>query len=147
MSDDKAVQSPSSGVHGAARHRTVEAGRAARRDLGKKLLKLIGYLVVGYLILRLIPSLERAIGSLERVRWQWLVVAFALEVASEMGFVVAWHAIVDPEDQLGGEGRGERTDTRSRGCSWGAECSYPEARSRALASARRSCITSACRTG
>jgi uncharacterized membrane protein YbhN (UPF0104 family) len=112
MSDDRAVQSPSRVVHGAARHRTVAAGRAARRDLGKKLLKLIGYLVVGYLILRLIPSLERAIGSLERVRWQWLVVAFALEVASEMGFVVAWHAIVDPEDQLGGEGRGERTDTR-----------------------------------
>jgi uncharacterized membrane protein YbhN (UPF0104 family) len=85
---------------------------AARGDLRGKLLKLAGYLLVAYLVVRLIPGLKSALRSLERVRWEWLVVAFALEIVSEMGFVASWRAIVDPDDMLGRDGRGERTATR-----------------------------------
>jgi len=85
---------------------------AAGSDLRGKLFKLAGYLLVGYLIVRLIPGLESALRGLEQVRWQWLVVAFALEILSEMGFVASWRAIVDPDDMLSRDGRGERTATR-----------------------------------
>jgi uncharacterized membrane protein YbhN (UPF0104 family) len=98
-----------------ARDRTrhsVRALGAARGHLLKKALKLLGYVVVGYLIVRLIPSLKAALRSLEQVRWQWLVPAVAVEILSEVGFVVSWRAIVDPEDVLSREGRGERMDTR-----------------------------------
>jgi uncharacterized membrane protein YbhN (UPF0104 family) len=85
---------------------------AARGDIRAKLLKLAGYLLAAYLVVRLIPGLKSALRSLERVRWEWLVAAFALEIVSEMGFVTSWRAIVDPDDTLSREGRGERTATR-----------------------------------
>jgi uncharacterized membrane protein YbhN (UPF0104 family) len=75
-------------------------------------LKLLGYVVVGYLIVRLIPGLKAALRSLEQVKWQWVLAAVAVEVLSEMGFVVSWRAIVDPEDLLSSDGRGERMSTR-----------------------------------
>jgi len=84
----------------------------ARGHLGRKALKLLGYALVGYLILRLIPSLESALTSLERMQWQWLAVAVGLEVVSETGFVLSWRSIVDPEDLLGSEGRGSGTARR-----------------------------------
>lgn len=86
--------------------------RAAKSRLQKKLLKLAGYLVVAFLVVKLIPGLEQALGSLERVRWQWVVAAVAVEVLSESGFVMSWRAIVDPEDLLSRDGRGERMGTR-----------------------------------
>ncbi len=84
----------------------------ARGHLGRKALKLLGYVVVGYLILRLIPSLESALTSLERMKWQWLAVAVGLELVSETGFVLSWRSIVDPEDVLSREGRGAGTARR-----------------------------------
>jgi uncharacterized membrane protein YbhN (UPF0104 family) len=72
----------------------------------------VGYLVAGYLIVRLIPSLEQALRSLEEVKWPWLILAVAIEIMSELGYVLSWRAIVDPEDVLSGEGRGERIATR-----------------------------------
>ena len=60
-------------------------------------LKLAGYLLVAYLVLKLIPALKQALHSLEHVSWEWLLGAIALEVLSETGFVVAWRAIVDPQ--------------------------------------------------
>jgi uncharacterized membrane protein YbhN (UPF0104 family) len=101
---------PASGRHPA--HHGHLALRAARGHLQKKALKLLGYVVVGYLIVRLIPGLKQALKSLEQVRWQWVVAAFAIEVLSEVGFVISWRAIVDPEDVLSADGRGERMATR-----------------------------------
>ncbi len=86
--------------------------RIARGHLRSRLLKLAGYLVVVYLIVKLLPGLEQALSSLERVSWEWVVVAVAIEVVSETGFVTSWRAIVDPEDLLSRDGRGERMGTR-----------------------------------
>jgi len=100
--------------HGLARgphsHRLLHA---ARERLQKSGLKLIGYVLLAYLVLKLIPGLEQALGSLERVSWKWVLGAFALETLSEVGFVMSWRAIVDPDDLLGGEGRGRRMGTRA----------------------------------
>ena len=76
------------------------------------MLKLLGFVLAAYLITRLIPGLEAAWRHLERMQWEWLAVAFLLETISEMGFVLSWRGIVDPEDVLSQEGRGERTATR-----------------------------------
>ena len=95
------------------RHRpTLHAVHLARGQIGRKVLKLVGYLLAAYLITRLIPGLEAAWRNLERMQWEWLAVAFVLETISEMGFVLSWRGIVDPEDILSREGRGERTATR-----------------------------------
>ena len=93
-------------------HRTRHALRAARGHLGKRALRLLAYLMVAYLLLKLIPSLQQALTSLEHVRWQWVVGAMALEVLSEAGFVTSWREIVDPESVLVSDGRGRRIDTR-----------------------------------
>src|SRR3984957_7999967 len=85
----------------------------AKGQLGRRALKLVGYLAVAYLIVRLIPSLRQALRDLEHVRWEWVVAALALELVSEIGFVASWRAIVDPEDVLARDGRGERTATRA----------------------------------
>jgi uncharacterized membrane protein YbhN (UPF0104 family) len=74
--------------------------------------RLVGYVAVAYLVLKLIPTLTRALSSLEHVRWQWLLAALALELISEIGFVLAWRAILDPEDLLGRDEFGQRVDTQ-----------------------------------
>jgi uncharacterized membrane protein YbhN (UPF0104 family) len=76
----------------------------------RRALKLAGYLVVAFLVVKLIPGLHQALGSLEHVRWQWVLVAVALEVLSEACFVVSWRSIVDPDDVLGAGGRGRRME-------------------------------------
>jgi uncharacterized membrane protein YbhN (UPF0104 family) len=93
-------------------HHSRHALGAAKGRLQKKALKLAGYLIVAYLIVKLIPGLEEALTSLEQVSWEWVVGAVAIEVLSETGFVVSWRAIVDPEDLLSRDGRGERMATR-----------------------------------
>jgi MFS family permease len=96
----------------APRHHTHHALRAARAHLGRRALKLLGLLVLAYLVLRLVPSLRQALGSLEHVGWQWVVGAVAVEVLSEIGFVVSWRAIVDPENVMERDGRGRRVGAR-----------------------------------
>ena len=98
--------------HHARWHDSGRALVAAKGHLKKKALKLLGYAVVAYLFVRLIPGLKQALGSLEQVRWQWLLAAVAIEILSETSFVVSWRAIVDPEDLLSRDGRGERTASR-----------------------------------
>ncbi|HTZ85935.1 MAG TPA: lysylphosphatidylglycerol synthase transmembrane domain-containing protein [Solirubrobacteraceae bacterium] len=100
------------GSRHAPSHHSWGALAAARGRLQKKALKLLGYLVVVFLVIKLIPGINEALKSLERVRWEWVIAAFALEILSEMGFVVSWRAIVDPEDVLSREGRGRRMATR-----------------------------------
>jgi hypothetical protein len=96
-----------------ARLRARHALAASRSDLKKSTLKLAGYLVGAYLVLRLIPSLRQALGNLERLYWPWIVGALALETLSETGFVLSWRAIVDPDNLLCREGGGRRIDMRA----------------------------------
>jgi uncharacterized membrane protein YbhN (UPF0104 family) len=78
--------------------------------LQKSALKLLGFLVAAYVVMKLIPTLKQALRSLEHVSWEWVLAAIALEVVSELGFVLAWGAIIDPERELDRDGRGRRTD-------------------------------------
>ena len=96
-----------------AEHHARRALGAARSQLQKSALKLVGYLVFVYLVLKLIPGLEQALSSLEHVSWQWVLGAIALETVSEMGFVLSWRSIVDPDDLLSRDGRGHRMATRA----------------------------------
>jgi uncharacterized membrane protein YbhN (UPF0104 family) len=84
-----------------------------RGRYGKTTLKLIGYVVLALLLLKLLPALRQALHSLEHVRWQWVVGALLLEVLSELGFVTSWRSIVDPENLLEKDGRGTRTADRA----------------------------------
>jgi uncharacterized membrane protein YbhN (UPF0104 family) len=93
-------------------HQTHRALGDVKSHLERSALKLVGYVVVAYLVLRLIPTLEQALTSLKNVSWGWVVGAITLEVLSETGFVVAWRRIVDPDKVLQRDGRGWRMDQR-----------------------------------
>jgi uncharacterized membrane protein YbhN (UPF0104 family) len=96
----------------AVSHYTVAPLRSVGGNLRKFALRLLIFGVLAVLLLRLVPSLAQALGSLERVSWLWLLAALALETLSEIGYVVAWRQIVDPERVLEQEGRGRRLDAR-----------------------------------
>jgi uncharacterized membrane protein YbhN (UPF0104 family) len=96
----------------AVSHHTLSALRSVRGHLRKFALRLLVFGVLAFLLLRLVPSLAQALHNLERVSWLWLVAALALETLSELGYVVAWRQVVDPERVLEQEGRGRRLDTR-----------------------------------
>jgi uncharacterized membrane protein YbhN (UPF0104 family) len=89
-------------------HQTLRAGE---RWLWKAVLRLLGYGIAAYLVIRLIPALREALEYLERPSWWWVAIVVVLEIISEIGFVISWHAIVDPESRLGEDGRG-RIDLR-----------------------------------
>jgi uncharacterized membrane protein YbhN (UPF0104 family) len=93
-------------------HHTRHAVNGAPSQLLKQALKLLGYGVLAFLVLKLIPSLKQALTSLEHVSGLWIVGAVALEVVSEMGYVLAWRRIVDPDDLLDRDGRGRLMRTR-----------------------------------
>ena len=94
------------------RHHTWHALSAAPGQLLKQALKLLGYIVLAFLVLKLIPSLKQAVNSLEHVSWLWIIGAVAIEVVSEMGYVLSWRTIVDPDDLLDRDGRGRQMRTR-----------------------------------
>lgn len=79
------------------------AERAQRRSLGRRLLNLALLVVVAYVIFKVIPGLENALGDLGNASFGWLVLAFAIETASEGGYALAWRGIIDPTDQLAQE--------------------------------------------
>jgi uncharacterized membrane protein YbhN (UPF0104 family) len=87
--------------------------RDARGQLRKTALKLLGWLVLAYLVLKLLPGLKQALHSLDHVVWEWVVGAIALEMLSEFSYVLSWRSIVDPENLLEHDGRGTRTATRA----------------------------------
>jgi uncharacterized membrane protein YbhN (UPF0104 family) len=95
-----------------ARGQTRHALGEARGHLSKRLLKLIAFLVGAYLVLQVIPGLQKALDSLEAVSWQWVVVAVIVEALSESGYVIAWRGVVDPDGLLGQGDRGRRLPTR-----------------------------------
>src|SRR5271154_1529838 len=101
-----------------SRHRTTPA-HLTRRALGyarprlrRSAVRLVAYLLVAYLVLKLIPALEEALSSLQHASLPWVLGALLLETVSEIGFVVSWSAIVDPQNLLIADGRGRRMDTR-----------------------------------
>ena len=89
-----------------ARHVLAEV----RSHLKRRALELVGFLLVVYAVLKLIPALEQALHTLEHASWEWVIALLALEVLSEAGFVFAWGGIVDPQNVLGRDGRGRRID-------------------------------------
>jgi uncharacterized membrane protein YbhN (UPF0104 family) len=93
-------------------HRSFHALGEARHHLKKWSLKVLGYSLLAFLLLRLTPTLEQALDNVSHLKWQWLVAMLALETLSEMGFVVSWRAIVDREGLLEQEGRGHRLPSR-----------------------------------
>ena len=95
-----------------ASHRSHHALSAARAHLGRRALKVLGYVVVAYLVMKLIPTFSAALHSLEHVSLLWVAGALALEALSEVGFVISWRRVVDPDDVLGRDGRGHRMDAR-----------------------------------
>jgi hypothetical protein len=98
--------------------------RAGEHWLRKAGLRLVGYLIAAYLVIRLIPALGEALEDLERLSWAWLAGILALEILSETGFVISWQGVVDPESRLGREGRG-RIDVRLAWAQLGAGMFLP----------------------
>lgn len=109
------------GASTASGHR--DALRTAEGWLRKSGLRLLGYLVAAYLLVRLWPALREALEDLERPSWGWLVLVFGLEILSETGFVISWHGIVDPENRLAHDGR--RLDLRVAWAQLGAGMFVP----------------------
>lgn len=103
-------------VDRSGRERGEEHSRRALSGPKRRLLRLaleaVVFVVLAYLLLRLVPTLKLALHSLAHVSGLWVAGAIALEVVSETGFVFAWRAIVDPEKVLDGEGRGNRIADR-----------------------------------
>ena len=93
-------------------HHVRQALEDSKRHLRRSALEVVGYLVFAYLLVRLVPTLTLALHSLTRVSWVWVIGAVALELVSELGFVFAWRAIVDPDKKLEEEGRGNRMADR-----------------------------------
>jgi uncharacterized membrane protein YbhN (UPF0104 family) len=94
----------------AQEHHARRALSNAKRHLLSSAAKLAGYLAVAYVVLKLIPALKQALRNLEHVSWKWVLGAIVLEVLSEIGFVAAWRAIIDPQKLLARDGRGRRMD-------------------------------------
>jgi uncharacterized membrane protein YbhN (UPF0104 family) len=105
-------------------HATAHALRAGERWLRKAGLRLIGYLILAFLVIKLIPGLRETLEDLERLSLPWLAAVLALEVLSEIGFVISWHAIVDPDSRLGRGGNG-RIDVRLAWAQLGAGMFVP----------------------
>jgi uncharacterized membrane protein YbhN (UPF0104 family) len=108
----------------ASHHATAHALRAGERWLRKAGLRLVGYLILAYLVIKLIPGLRETLEDLERLSLPWLVAVLVLEVLSETGFVISWHAIVDPDSSLGRRGNA-RIDVRLAWAQLGAGMFIP----------------------
>ena len=117
----------------------------AKHHLQRSALKLVGYLVVAYLVLRLVPTLEQALRSLKHVSGEWVAGAIALEVLSETRFIVSWRAIVDPDRLLERDGRGRRMDQRVAWAQLGGGLLVPGGRWAGWEWEAGSCTASECR--
>jgi uncharacterized membrane protein YbhN (UPF0104 family) len=96
---------------GHMRH-TARALIEARGQLKKRLLKLLGFALFVYVVLKVIPGLENALKSLKGIDPWWLLLLLGVEVFSEMGYVVSWRGILDPEGLLQQGGRGRHLGAR-----------------------------------
>ena len=96
MNSVEVNKQPDRGLH-FRRHRLLHE---ARKLLTRRVLKLIAFVVFAYLILQLVPGLEKALKDLKGVTWQWIGGAVAIETLSETGYVVSWRGILDPDNRL-----------------------------------------------
>ena len=92
--------------------RTRHVLQAARSHLSHRALRLIGFVAFAILFLKLIPGFEKALTDLQNVSFQWLVGAMAVETLSEIGYVVSWRGILDPDNLLRQGGRGKHLGAR-----------------------------------
>jgi uncharacterized membrane protein YbhN (UPF0104 family) len=92
--------------------RTRHALQAARGRLSTRTLHLIGFVVFVILFLKLIPGFEKAFTDLQNVSLGWVVAAMAVETLSEIGYVVSWRGILDPDSLLRQDGRGKHLGAR-----------------------------------
>jgi uncharacterized membrane protein YbhN (UPF0104 family) len=92
--------------------RTRHALHAARGRLSHRALRLIGFVVFALLFLKLIPGFEKALTDLQNVDFRWVVGAMAVETLSEIGYVVSWRGILDPDNLLHRDGRGKHLGAR-----------------------------------
>ncbi|HTQ67688.1 MAG TPA: lysylphosphatidylglycerol synthase domain-containing protein [Solirubrobacteraceae bacterium] len=95
---------------GSHHHRVIHA--VAGRNLKTLATRLAVYVVIAVLVLKLLPGLEGAVHRLAHVSMLWLLAALALEIGSETGYVLSWHAVIDPEDRLAQESGTNRMATR-----------------------------------
>jgi uncharacterized membrane protein YbhN (UPF0104 family) len=84
----------------------------ARGHLTKRALRLVGFVVFVYLFLKIIPGLEKALEDLKNVDLKWVIGAMAVETLSEVGYVISWRGILDPDDLLRQGGRGKHLGAR-----------------------------------
>jgi uncharacterized membrane protein YbhN (UPF0104 family) len=92
--------------------RTRHALHDARSHLSHRALRLIGFVVFVILFLKLIPGFEKALKDLQNVSLGWVVGAMAVETLSEIGYVVSWRGILDPDNLLRQDGRGKHLGAR-----------------------------------
>src|SRR5256714_3762311 len=92
--------------------RTRHALAEARKHLGHRALRLLGFVLFVYVFLKLIPGFEKALTDLQNVRFEWVVGAMAVETVSEIGYVVSWRGILDPDNLLRKDGRGKHLGAR-----------------------------------
>ncbi len=92
--------------------RTRRLLREARAHLTRRALRLVGFLAFAYLFLKLIPGFEKALQDLKNVELSWVIGAMAVETCSEIGYVVSWRGILDPEDLLAEGDRGKHLGAR-----------------------------------
>lgn len=92
--------------------RTRRLLHEARGHLTKRGLRLIGFVVFVYLFLKIIPGLEKALEDLKNVQFRWVLGAMAVETVSEIGYVISWRGILDPDDLLRQGGRGKHLGAR-----------------------------------
>ena len=59
------------------RDRFRQALRHAKAHLRRRALELVGFLVVVYAVLKLVPALEQALHALEHASWKWILAANA----------------------------------------------------------------------
>ena len=85
---------------------------------------MVGYGLLGWLIVKLIPDLRRALRSLRHLSWEWAAALVVLEIVSEIGFAVSWRGIVDPDGLLDQSGR-RHMDTRAAWVQLGAGTVLP----------------------
>jgi uncharacterized membrane protein YbhN (UPF0104 family) len=107
MSETSANAAVARAAHGDnVRHALEEV----KPHLRRRAIELVGFLLVVYAVLKLIPAIEDAFGAIQRASWEWVIALLALEVLSEVGFVFAWSGIVDPQNVLGRGGHARRMD-------------------------------------
>jgi uncharacterized membrane protein YbhN (UPF0104 family) len=92
--------------------RSRRALRAARGRLSKRTLHFLGFVVFVILFLKLIPGFEKALTDLQSVRFEWVIGAMAVETLSEIGYVVSWRGILDPDNLLRQGDRGKHLGAR-----------------------------------